>query len=194
MKRKTGVVVKVDKEYICVRTVKGEFYNLKPQENTPKIGDIYSSTIATPKKLAVRRIVFLSIIAILILVGMNIYRYFSSSASVVLSIPPTIQLKINKWNKVIAVTPTSTPGRTLVANLDLKGNSLEKALQLILEEAKNKNIINKNYIEGEGSLTIYITNKTKTHQAINLTNLKSYLKDRKIKYLINNDGQDMISD
>jgi len=194
MKRKTGVVVKVDKEYICVRTIKGEFYNLKPQENTPKIGDIYSSTLATPKKLAVRRIVFLSIIAISILLGINIYRYFSSSASVVLSIPPTIQLKINKWNKVISVTPTSTPGRTLVANLDLKGNSLDKALQLILEEAKNKNIINKNYIEGEGVLTIYITNKSTTHQAIDLTNLKSYLNDRKIKYLINNDGQDMISD
>ncbi|KOA18999.1 hypothetical protein CLHOM_27390 [Clostridium homopropionicum DSM 5847] len=194
MKRKTGVVVKVAKEYICVRTVKGEFYNLKPQENTPKIGDIYSSILATPKRLAVRRIIILSLITVLILVSMNIYRYFSSSASVVVSIPPTIQLKINKWNKVISVTPTSTPGRNLVERLDLKGASLEKAIQLILEEAKNKNIINKNYIEGEGSLTIYITNKTKKQQDMNLTNLKNYLKDRKIKYLINNDGQDMISD
>lgn len=194
MKQKTGVVVKVDKEYICVRTIKGEFYNLKPKENTPRIGDIYSGVLATPKRLAVRRIIFLSVIVVLVLAGMNIYRYFSVSASVVISIPPTIQLKINKWNKVISVTPTSTPARTLVQNIDLKGNSLEKAIQSILEEAKNKNIINKNYIEGEGSLTIYMTNKTKTQQDIDLTNLKGYLKDRKIKYLINNDGEDMISD
>lgn len=194
MKLKTGVVVKVDTEYICVRTVKGEFYNLKPKEDTPKIGDIYSGTLATPKRLALRRIIFLSVIAVLVLVGMSIYRYFSVSASVVVSIPPTVQLKVNKWNKVISVTPTSTPGRNLVVNLDLKGKSLENALQSIMEEAKNQNIINKNYIAGESVLTIYITYKTNTNQAINLANIESYLKDRKIKYLINNNGQDMISD
>lgn len=190
MKRKTGVVVKVDKDYICVRTIKGEFLNLKPQSITPNIGDIYSGPLATPKGLIKRRILFIFILVVMAFIGRSLYQYFTPSASVILTIPPTIQVKVNKWNKIVEAKPTSTSGRNLLKPLDLKHKNLDKGLELIIEEAKNANIVSKNYIESNHVLTIYISSKD--NQDINLTNFKSYIKDRKIKYQINNNGSDMI--
>ncbi|MGY0374027.1 anti-sigma-I factor RsgI family protein [Clostridium sp. JNZ J1-5] len=192
MKRKTGVVVKVDKDYVCVRTVKGEFFNLKRQSYTPNIGDIYSGALLTPKATVVRRIIGLAIIGLIILFGSNIYYFFTPSASVVLTIPPTIQLKVNKWNKIVSIKPTSTSARNLVAPIKLKNKSIDKGLELIVEEAKKQNIINKNYIDSENMLTIYIA--ANDDEAIQLINFKSYLKDRKINYRINNNGSEHLVD
>lgn len=190
MKRKTGVVVKIDRHFVCVRTVKGEFFNLKLQGNAPKIGDIYSGTILTPRPVVIRRLIFIGILAVAAIFGRHIYYYFTPSSSVIISIPPTIQLKVNKWNKIVKARPTSTSGRNLIKELDLKDVSINKALELIIEEATKKDIINKNYIDSEHSLTIYISDHGE--QTINLTSFKSYARDRKLNLKINDNGSDYI--
>lgn len=190
MKRKTGVVVKVATDFICVRTVNGEFFNLKLQGNTPKIGDIYSGTISIPRPIIIKRLIFIAILAGVIIFGRHIYYYFSSSCSVIISIPPTIQLKVNKWNKIVSAEPTSTSGRKLLSELNLKNLPVTKGLELIVEEATRKNVINKNYIDSGHAITIYISGKT--NQAINLTSFQSYTKDRKLNLQINNKGSDYV--
>ena len=188
MKRKTGVVVKVDRDFVCVRTVKGEFFNLRLQGSTPKIGDVYSGTILTPRSVVIRRFIFIAILAGLIIFGRHIYYYFSSSSSVIINMPPTIQLKVNKWNKIVEARPTSTSGRNLIKELHLKNLSVNKGLELIVEEATKKDIINKNYIDSGHALTVYISGKGE--QTINLTSFKSYARDRKLNLQINNKGSD----
>lgn len=188
MKRKTGVVVKVDRDFVCVRTVKGEFFNLRLQGGTPKIGDVYSGTILTPRSVVIKRLIFIAVLAGVVIFGRHIYYYFSSSSSVIINMPPTIQLKVNKWNKIVEARPTSTSGRNLIEALDLKNLSINKGLELIVEEATKKNIINKNYIDSGHALTVYISGKGE--QTINLTSFRSYARDRKLNLQINNKGSD----
>lgn len=190
MKKKTGVVVKVDRDFVCVRTVKGEFFNLRLQGNPPKIGDIYSGTILIPRSVVIRRLIFIGVLALIMIFGRHIFFYFSSSTSVIISIPPTIQLKVNKWNKIVDAKPTSSTGRNLIQGLDLKNLSVTKGLEIIVEEATKKNIINKNYVDSGHTITVYISGKG--DHFVNLTSFESFTKDRKLNLQINDKGSNYI--
>ncbi|KYH29653.1 MULTISPECIES: anti-sigma-I factor RsgI family protein [Clostridium] len=189
MKTKTGVVVKVDKNYVCVRTIHGEFYNLKLQNYVPNIGDIYSGPIATPN--SVKHAIFIAVIALLILFGRNIYNCFAPSTTVIVRIPPTLQLKVSNWNRIVSVKPIRSSGRTLIESLNLKNKSLDKGLEMIFNEAKNQDIINQTYIDNNGTITIYISGKNKKN--IDLSTFVKYANERKVDCQINYDGTDLLN-
>lgn len=191
MKKITGVVVKVDKNYVCVRTVRGEFYNLKLQDHVPKIGDIHSAPIATSNSTAIKRLIFIGTIVILFFFGKNIYNYFAPSTTIIVNIPPTIQLKVNKWDKIVDVKATRSSGRDLIKSINLKNKSIDKGLELIFEEAKRKSIIDKNYTDNNGVITIYIPDKD--GQDIDLSSFIKYAKERKVDCQVNYDGTDLLN-
>ncbi|MFU0825747.1 anti-sigma-I factor RsgI family protein [Clostridium sp.] len=189
MKKKTGVVVKVDKNYVCIRTIHGEFYNVKLQDYVPKIGDIYSGPTAAPN--SVRRIIFIGLIALLILFGRNIYNHFGPSTTVIVSIPPTLQLKVSSLDRIISVKAVHSSSRTLVESLNLKNKSLDKGLEMIFNEAKNQNIINQKYIDNNGTITIYISGKN--GKDIDLSTFIKYANERKVDCQVNYDGTDLLN-
>ncbi|AEB77114.1 hypothetical protein ADU80_03835 [Clostridium botulinum] len=190
MKRKTGVVVKVFKNYVSIKTVKGELFNVKIKDYTPNIGDIYSGTIIKKNSKTLNRLIALVILIALCIFGRNIYVYFSPKASITMNIPPTIQIKVNNWNKVVSVSATRKSGRELISNIQLKKLPLNAALTKIIETAKEKNIINDEYISNkDNSITVYTSINS---DSMDLSSFEKYLKDRKIKYKINYDGNDKL--
>lgn len=194
MKRKTGVVVKIAKNHICVRTVKGEFYNLKLQGYMPEIGDIYSAPIVTSRSKSTKLILLIISFSIIFVLGKNIYDYFTPSSSVIINISPTIQIKLNKWNKIINIKSQNSSGRKLISSVKLKNKSINRGLQLIFDKAKETNIINKKYMDRGKSITIFVSTKNDSISYPDLSPFKEYTKDRNILCNINYDGEDKLKE
>lgn len=186
MKKATGVVMKVYNKYVCVRTIRGEFINVKLKGYTPNIGDIYTGIIYNGgSTLAAGGILVACIIAV-ILLGQNIYYYFKPSATVIVDIPPTIQLKINKWDKIIDVKTFKSSSKKLVEPLEIKNTYINKGLEAIITEAKNKKVINDKHIKDKRPITIYISNKD--NRIIDLVEFDNFMKHQELKYQVNNNG------
>lgn len=185
MKKATGVVIKVYDKYVCVRTVNGELINVKLKDYTPNIGDIYTGIIYNNSILTAGGILIACIIVV-ILLGQNIYYYFTPSATVIVDIPPTIQLKVNKWDKIIDVKTFKLSAQKLVKPIKLKNTSINKGLEAIITEAKNQKAINDIHIKDKQPITIYISNKD--NRIIDLVEFDNYMKHQELEYQINNNG------
>ena len=75
MKRKTGVVIKVFKNYVSIKTVNGEIFNVKIKDYTPNVGDIYSGNIVHNNSKALKRLIAFAILIISVVFCRNIYIY-----------------------------------------------------------------------------------------------------------------------
>ncbi|KGM96478.1 hypothetical protein Z968_06110 [Clostridium novyi A str. 4552] len=190
MKRKTGVVIKVCKNYVSIKTVNGEIFNVKIKDYTPNVGDIYSGNITYQNPKALRRIIALVIIIIAIVFCRNVYTYHAPKAVITINIPPTIQLKVNNWNKVVNVSATKENGRNLLIGLKLKNLTLNNALEKIIDTAKEKDIINDKYLKNKDNSIIIYTSTN--NDSMDLSSFEKYLKDRKLRYKINYNGSDRI--
>ncbi|NEZ49362.1 hypothetical protein FDB54_06975 [Clostridium botulinum] len=190
MKRKTGVVIKVCKNYVSIKTVNGKIFNVKIRDYTPNIGDIYSGNITYQNPKVLRRIIALVIVIIAIVFCRNVYTYHAPKAVITINIPPTIQLKVNNWNKVVNVSATKENGRNLLIGLKLKNLNLNNALEKIIDTAKEKNIINDKYLKNKDNSIIIYTSTN--NDSIDLSSFEKYLKDRKLRYKINYNGSDRI--
>ncbi|WP_242947102.1 anti-sigma factor domain-containing protein [Clostridium haemolyticum] len=140
MKRKTGVVMKVFKNYVSIKTVKGELVNVKIKNYTPNIGDIYSGTIMKKDSKTLNRLIAFIILIALFILARNIYAYFDPKASITINIPPTIQIKVNNWNKVLSVSATRKSGRELISNVKLKKITTKRCLNKDNRNCKRKKI------------------------------------------------------
>lgn len=186
MKKATGVVMKRYDKYVCVRTIRGEFINVKLNSYTPNVGDIYTGIIYKGNApLAVSGIFVACIIAV-ILLGQNIYYYFTPSATVIVDIPPTIQLKINKWDKITDVKTFRLSSKKLVESLKIKNTPINTGLAAIITEAKNQKAINDNHIKDKQPITIYISNKD--NRVIDLVEFDNFMKHQELKYQVNTNG------
>ncbi|MCY6370202.1 anti-sigma factor domain-containing protein [Clostridium ganghwense] len=186
MKKATGVVVKVDNKYVCVRTLKGEFINVKLKNYTPNIGDIYTSTVYNGNSVMLRRVLFITFIITTILLGQNIYSYFKPSATVIVSIPPTIQLKINKWDKIIEVKGINSSGKKLSNSIKIKNKSLNVGLEEIISTAKTEKFIDAKHLKYKNPVTLYIS--CKENKVVNLIEFDNFMKHQELTYQVNNNG------
>lgn len=178
--------MKVYDKYVCIRTVRGEFINVKLKDYTPNMGDIYTGIIYKNNSMLTTGGILVAGIIAIILLGQNIYYYFTPSATVIVDIPPTIQLKINKWDKIIDVKTFKLSGQKLVKPIKLKNTSINKGLETIITEAKNQKAINDKHIKDKQPVTIYISNKD--NRIINLVEFDNYMKHQELKYQVNNNG------
>ncbi|KGN02319.1 hypothetical protein Z969_05990 [Clostridium novyi A str. 4570] len=190
MKRKTGVVTKVFKNYVSIKTVSGEIFNVKIKDYTPNVGDIYSGNIAHNYSKAFRRLIALGIVILTVVFCRNIYIYNKPKAVITMIIPPTIQLKVNNWNKVVEASATKEAGRSILTGVKLKNLPLNNALEKIIDSAKEKNVLNDKYIDNKDNSIIIYTSTN--NDSMDLSSFEKYLKDRKLKYKINYDGSDRI--
>lgn len=186
MKKKTGVVVKVYKRCVCIRTVKGEFIKVKLKNYTPNTGDIYTSIPIKYQNTAIISFLVLILIISTIYLGKNFYYKHTSAATVIIEIPPIINLKINRYDNVVQADSTYKSGRKILGNINIKNNSINTALKSIIQESKNNKIINEDYQKYGKSVIIYISNSDDKN--INLDEFIRFMNKNKIKLKINSNG------
>jgi hypothetical protein len=176
-----GVVLKHLKNAAVILTPFGDFIKIKPNENS-LLQPGYICTGILKKdisfyKYPIITVLFFSLILLLALTFM----YLNPFRTVLIQANSTIKLEVNAWNRVVKVTPLSTYGNRIVQSLELFNTSTDKSIRLILQKAKNDNIINQ-----ETKVSIFITG-TKNLE-LSLPETEAYILENNLTIQVNNNG------
>lgn len=178
---KKGIVMETHTNKVCIMTDEGEFVEVKAKGKLPAIGSVYSNTIY--KKIPVYK--YISTAACLlffILLGTQAYAYYTPVASVLININPALELKINKWDRIIKIIPVNADGKTILSSINIKNKSLDDGLDIILGEAEKENFIDIKYIDSDNIITVNIKNKN--DKPLDLPKFEEHADKKNLKFKI----------
>lgn len=184
---KTGLVIKVERNTAILLSSTGEFVKVNYSKNPPKVGETYTGTI----KKEFNYIKYMStaiILFIIIMCSGGAYAYSIPVATVQVNINPSLELKVNGFNRIIKTSPKNIDGEKLLKNLKLENKNIDDALILVVDEAKKDNFINTSYISEGKTISVKISAKN-TNKTINITGFEEYISRIKINTSINNNGK-----
>lgn len=172
MIKKCGIVMEVKNGTACLLTSVGEFVQVKIDGNPPTIGSSYAGEEVS--KFPLNK--FIAAVACLILsfsICGGAYAYYTPVASVLVKITPAVELKINRWDKIIAATPLNTEGKHILESIQVKNKSINIGLNIILNQAEKQNLINK-----KQNNTISLCINSNKDLDLKIAELKSKIKNK----------------
>ena len=181
---KKGIVMELKKDKAGILTSSGEFVYIKLSSNPTTLGQcIEGSLIENNNKSIIKRLSLLVASLLLIFLGSGVFIYNKPVSAVTISINPAVKLEVNRWNRIISIDFINEDGKKILSNLNLKNLDIEKALNIIVEEAKKENFINEDYIENSKVISIETEGNIKN---FNIDTLKDTLDKNGLKYMIKN--------
>jgi hypothetical protein len=187
MNNNTGIVMEVSKSHAFIMTNSGEFLKIKVGKAVPAVGEIYSGEIVKETPFY-KYIATAASLMFMLLFGGTAYAYYTPTASVRVDINPSIELKINRWDRIIKTVALNSDGEKVLNEISIKNMPLNEGLDTIVEEAKKDNFITDKYTESGKIIKISIEAKNperkpditkfeektkKNNLNINVTDLKS---------------------
>lgn len=125
----------------------------------------------------------ISILVILVLM-VTYYLYSYSSSLVIINVGTSINLKVNKWSRVVDVSSITSDGNNIVNSKNVKNKNINDALIIILSNAEANNYINpldKNELKQR--IAVFISGDT-----LDLSKFSDEVKSKKLNLKINENG------
>ena len=119
-----------------------------------------------PGLRAARLIPVLACLALVILAGG--WAWFSPSATISVDINPSLELWINRFDKVVQVVGWNDDGRELAAALDIKYMDYDRALEQIMDSEKVSSLLS-----GDGVMTLAVVGDNEAQCGRLLSGLRS---------------------
>ncbi|MFZ5943315.1 MAG: anti-sigma-I factor RsgI family protein [Bacillota bacterium] len=155
-----GLVLSVNRNKVVVLTPDGQFLERTFRGNPPQIGSEIELSQSTSSKRQIWTMMgiaaMLALIFIPLLAFPGILIPNTPVAFVTIDINPSLELGLDKYERVISSRGLNEDGRELIDKIDLIGVSLQDALEIVTTEA-----IRENYIkpEKENAVIVSYTNK-----------------------------------
>lgn len=130
-----------------------------------------------------RPILTLSIAVVLILISIY-YIYSYPSSLVIIDVNTSINLKVNKWDRVVDVSSITSEGNNIINNEHIKNKNINDALIIILSKAEAGNYINpidKNNLKHK--VTVYISG-----DSVDITKFSDETKSKNLNLDVNENG------
>lgn len=182
---KKGLVMKVEKNYAQLMTADGNLVNVKKKGIPPRIGQIYSGTEYKNRRF----IKFTAAVIILLIFIASAAAYYilhMAYNTVVIEARVCIQMQTNRKNIVIKAIGVNSSGRKILNKVDLAGQPLDNALISIIDEAKREKLIDKNFIDSNSKITLFVQNNSRGK--IEVDNFEQYMVNNDLTLLINDKG------
>ncbi|KAJ53094.1 hypothetical protein CTM_04565, partial [Clostridium tetanomorphum DSM 665] len=112
------------------------------------------------------------------------YAYFKPVSTIVLTINPSIELKVNRFNKVLKVVGLNNDGKKIINEVNIKNKSIDDALNNILKQAKEDKFINDSYIKADKTVSLDIQGRN-----VNITSFKENIIKDKINMDVKVNGE-----
>lgn len=145
------------------------------------------NTTSPKKRFSRLKSVLLSILIIIFLatVGM-LYVFFTPTSFIVIDVGASINLKVNRWNKIIDVSSLNTKGETILSISKVKYKNIEDGLTLILSNAEEENYINAlSSNEQKKQVSVFISGNH-----LDLSSFSNVAQSRKLDLQLNQSGTD----
>lgn len=138
-----GIVMDLNKNFAIVMTSGGEFVKVKK----PSV-DLLLGEEITSKTIESRQWFKYGCLAAAIILAVMPFIYFKAAYATVayvdIDINPSLELAVNKYNKVNSVIPLNNDASLLIKKTPLKNMDIEEALSTIIDEAKGMGYIKDN--------------------------------------------------
>lgn len=171
--------MEIKNKYAYILTPNGEFVKVKIKGSVPSIGSTYSGQPSS--KLPLSK--YTSIAACLILFfsfSGAAYAYYTPVTSLVLKSNPSIELKINRWNKIIKTLPLNDTGKNILNSVNIKNKSVNEGLNIILNEADKEN-----FFKNEPDKKISLDVNSDRNLDLNINELENKLKEKNFELEVN---------
>lgn len=185
---RTGIVLQLEKNKAILMTSSGEFAKVKIPGKAPNIGETYTGKIYKENNL-IKYATAIACLLFVFLTGGGAYAYYSPVTTVQVSINPSLELKLNRLNRIIKYSPLNKDGEVLLTHLNIKNSNIDDGLNQIVEEAKKEKFINENYIKAEKFISVSIASGDKS-KSLKLAKFEKYMTDNKLNLNLNNNGKE----
>ena len=100
--------------------------------------------------------------------GAASYAYLKPVATVSLDVNPSIEFRVNSFDKVISVKAMNDDGDQILNELDLKGMEIDEAIEAAIMAMKDDGIFDNGSDRGEVSITVFNKNEVKKNEMVDL--------------------------
>lgn len=147
-KTATGVVMEINGAGTIIMTKDGEFLKVKKPSLNVEIGQEITSTILkSGNNISFIRYVSIAAAILIMLLPFTYFREaYATVAYVNVDINPSLEMGINKYNKVNEIIPLNEDAKILLHDLSLKNCDIEEALHMVITGAKDKGFIKEDKI------------------------------------------------
>ena len=185
---KTGLVLKVEKNKATLLTNTGEFVKVVFSKSMPKIGETFSGVVQNQRNYLKYLTAAVALFIVFLSGGGAANAYYTAVATIKVSINPSVELKVNRFDKIIKSSPINADGVALLKNLQLNNKNTDEALTLMIDQAKKDNFINNNYNSQGKIISVNISAKDNAI-IINLDKFQKYIAQNKINTEIDYNGK-----
>lgn len=182
---KTGLVVSTKGRSAVIMSDSGEFYKVNTAGKKIEIGEELTGTV-TINKPFYRSLAAVASLLFFILIGSGIYIYSTPVATVLVNINPSIQLKTNRYSRIISFTALNNDGNKVLKGIKLKNKTLDDGLYLIIKQSQKDNFINDKYMDNGKKIMVDITSMNNRH--FDLSKSELYISTSGLNAEINNSG------
>ncbi|AGK95299.1 anti-sigma-I factor RsgI family protein [Clostridium pasteurianum] len=154
-------------------TVDLEEFKLKKNKSLPRLNKVKNPLI----------ILFISII-LLFIIAYYIYSY--SSSLVIIDVGTSINLKVNKYGKVVDASSLTSGGNNIINESNVNNKNISEALIIILSKAEANNYIDpldKNQFKH--NISVFISGDT-----LDISKFSDEVKTKKLNLNINENGSE----
>lgn len=184
MNKREGIVISISEKYANLLTPYGEFIKVNCAGKKPNIGEefignevkagfFYSNT---------RKIVTAACILFILSIGGGVKAYYSPSATVLVSINPYVELKVNFLNRIISSRALNNDGNKILNQVDINNTNINDGLRIIIDQSKKDKFIDSDYTKTK-TISIDIDGK-----GINISKFKSQMKASNLNIEIESNG------
>ncbi|AKA68589.1 anti-sigma-I factor RsgI family protein [Clostridium scatologenes] len=188
MESKKGIVISVEKKFVSILTCDGEFLNvyIDKERNIPNIGEEYEGLFTKKGTLSSNLFKYVAacLIFFMILSGGSAYAYYTPVSTIVVNITASLEMKLNRWDRVIDVKALNEDGVKLLKEINIKNNVADKALMEILERSEKDKFINEEYTKENKIVTLNIEGK----KDVDLSGFKKEIDKEKLNLRIDKNG------
>jgi hypothetical protein len=137
-----GIVMEVKQKSAIIMTSDGDFLNVRKPSSAVQIGEeITSAVLESTPAFSWRYAAAAAAIILLLLPFMYFRQAYATVAYVNVDINPSLEIGINRYNKVSVVYALNSDGEALLNTMSLKGLDINSAIGLVISEAKAKSFI-----------------------------------------------------
>ena len=144
-------------------------------------------TSARQRSFKYGRAAFASLCMLFLLIGFGSWRfYFTSAATIIIDVNPSLELNVNRFNRVIDVTGYNTDGEKLADSLRLKHMDYNDAIETIVQSNQIQDLLSEDDV-----LTITVAGKNE-HQCNTIySNIKTSAEEHQNTYCYKAEEEDL---
>lgn len=139
----TGILMEVGEDSAIIMTKEGEFLKVKKPSPNVSAGEEITSTTVDVNRYSFMKYAAIAATFLLLLIPFTYFQQAMATVAYVnVDINPSLEMGINKYNKVNSVKALNSDGEALVKDMPLKDLDINEALDKVISGAKEKGYIN----------------------------------------------------